>query len=1074
VPEVLKFADVLIERSLSVEAERRQVAVLVADMVGFTSFSERSGEEEAFAIVKSVTRIIDEAMREQGGVVHGFTGDGVVGVFGAPIGFEDAPLRACRAALAVLAGLRDSEAELKERHGVRPELRIGINAGPAIVGQIEAGTYGSITVQGDTVNVAARLQALAEPNSVIISDATHRVVQGMVEVTFGGEHHIKGKANPQKIYRLHAIREDATPFQAAITRGLSGFVGRESELDVLERGLADAAASQLCVVDVSAEPGIGKSRLLHEFRQRIGKERAFVLSVSCSPDGQKTAFRPFIEVVRRSFRVDNGDSTNEVGQKLEVGLTTLGLHSPRNLGLLLHLLGHTVSGDALSGLDGVLLGLRTRDLLNQLLEALCRLSLVVMVIEDLQWIDRASEELLGAFIESKPKWELLLLHSRRLEYMPPWVDGEGIVHLQLAPLSRALICELVRGRLSVEILPKQLIELLNEKAEGNPLFAEEIISFLAQRGVLRSRAAGSLELDPAAAPETVPATVQSLLTARVDRLPTMDRAILQAASVIGKQFDPELLAAVIPGVEDIEARLGSMRTIDLIRLHERSGSYFFKHALVRDALYQSLLSEARKVLHLKIATEIERRSSNRIVEVAEVLAHHFSRTDNERKAFTYLAIAGRKSVSVYSLDEAATYFASALAILDKNPTCALDDDLIEFLVSYTFLMNMSLKLSVAIDVVRRHLARIDRLVDDPRIILIRHNYVFALLWNTRYREAVAFQRQTSELATRLGDTRSKAYALAGEIEVSTLVEPKPLMEFERLRSEALEAASTTDDFYIKTWARYVIGWEEIHQGRINAARDSARDLMRVGRQLNDPRATGFGLYLLAWIALISDSSAEALEYCEQALAAAITPLERNGVMNVKGCALILLRRVDEGASILEAFRDRCIEDGDLYSMSSCDIFLALSMIFRGDIGKGIRHIEKAIAREEREGLRNLADWYRGFLAEIYLEILEGNEKVALGVLARQFPTLLRIRITAYSRIRRSMRQVLANPRHHPAGSGVGRAELILGRLYKVKGKHARAVRHLTEAKRIFAQFGESPALSRIESNLASLQRASEE
>jgi class 3 adenylate cyclase/tetratricopeptide (TPR) repeat protein len=1054
-------------------AERRQIAVLVVDTVDFTSFSERSGEEAAFALVKGLTGMIDDAMREQGGVVHGFTGDGVVGVFGAPIAFEDSPLRACRAALAILARLKDLRAELEEKHGAWPELRIGINTGPAVVGQIEAGTYGSITVQGDTVNVAARLQAIAEPNSVIISDATHRVVQGMVEATYGGQYHLKGKANPQKVYRLRAIQEDASYFQVAVSRGLSGFVGREGELEMLECELVNAAGTQLCVVDVSAEPGIGKSRLLHEFRQRIGKDRAFVLSGSCSPEGQKTAYRPFIEVVRTSFQVNNSDSKEEIEQKLETGLTTLGLQSSENLGLLLHLLGQAVPTGSLSGLDGVLLGLRTRDLLNQLLEALCRLSLVVMVIEDLHWIDSASEEILDSFIENRAKLRLLLLHSRRPEYAPPWLHCGGIIHLPLAPLSPALICQLIQGRLAVASLPTQLIELLNEKAEGNPLFAEEIVSFLAQRGALRSTAS-RLEYDPAAAPETVPATVQSLLTARVDRLPAANRTLLQAASVIGRQFDPELLAAVNPGIEGIDARLSSMQKIDLIRLNERSGSYQFKHALIRDAVYQSLLSDARKALHLKIAGEIERRSANRIAEVAEVLAHHFSQTDNETKAFIYLARAGRKSVSVYSLDEAATYFASALAILHKNPSCASDDDLVEFFVPYTLMLNMSLKLTITIDVVRRHLHRIDRVVDDSRVVLIRHNYVFALLWNTRYQEAVSVQKETLGLADRLGDPRSKAYALAGEIQVSTLVEPKPLEEFERLKREALEAAAATEDLYIKAWTRYVIGWEEIHRGRINAARESAQDLMRVGSVLNDPRAIGFGLYLLAWVAFIFDSNAEALEYCEQALAAAITPLERNGVMNAKGCALILLRRIDEGVSILNAFRRRCIEDGDLYSLTSCDFFLALSTILRGDIRKGIGHIENAIVKEEREGLQSLVDWYRGLLAEIYLEVLEGTEKLPFRVLARQFPTLLRIKFTAYSSIRRAMQRVLTNPRYHPTGSVVGRARLILGRLYIARRKPARAVHHLTEAKTIFAQFGESPTLSRIESSLSSLQRVSTE
>jgi class 3 adenylate cyclase len=356
-----------------VEAERRQVTVLFADLVGFTSFSERSGEEAAYTLMRSLSKLMDDAVHEQGGSVQSFTGDGIMAVFGAPVAFEDAPLRACRTALSILQRLKTNGADLKAKHGVQPQLRIGLNTGAAVVGKVQEGKDAGVTVLGDAVNFAARLQTLAEPNSVVMSDATHRLVQGMVEESFAGEHTIKGKAEPQKVYRLDAIRHGATRFEAAVSRGLSVFVGRERELEVLERGLANAR-SQLCVIDLAAEPGMGKSRLLYEFRQRSGKDGVPVLSGSCSPDGQQTPFLPFIEVVRGSFRVSAGEAEKDVAQKLEMGLATLGLHSARNLGLLLHLLGLKVPDGALVGLDGVLIGLRTRELLQQLLEARCRLS----------------------------------------------------------------------------------------------------------------------------------------------------------------------------------------------------------------------------------------------------------------------------------------------------------------------------------------------------------------------------------------------------------------------------------------------------------------------------------------------------------------------------------------------------------------------------------------------------------------------------------------------------------------------------------------------------------------------------
>ena len=657
------------------EAERRQVTVLFTDMVGFTTFSERSGEEAAFTLMRSLSKLMGEAVREQGGVVQGFTGDGIMAVFGAPTAFEDAPLRACRSALAILERLKTAGGDLEAKHGVRPQLRIGINTGLAVVGQVEGGDA-AVTVLGDTVNFAARLQSLAEPGSICMSEATHRLVQGMVDATFVGEHAIKGKSEPQKAYRLDAVRHGATRFEAAISRGLSAFVGRERELEVLDRALIEAS-SQLQVVDLVAEPGMGKSRLLHEFRQRIGKERAFVLSGSCSPDGQQTAFLPFIEVVRGSFRVDAGEPEKEVAQKLETGLTALGLHSLRNLGLLLHLFGLKVPEGALTGLDGLLIGLHTRELLQQLLEARCRLSPVVMVIEDLHWIDSVSAELLGKIIDSESKLRLLILTTRRPEYAPPWLDRTAVTKVRVEPLPAGHIRRLVQGRLGVEALPEALARQVTEKAEGNPLFAEEIVSFLTERGMLRV-ATGKLEFDANEVAAALPGTVQSLLTARVDRLAVKDRAILQAASVIGRRFDPELLAVAV-GETDVDAQLAAMQALDLVRREGKSSDYEFKHALVRDALYQSLLTEPRKALHLKIAEEIERRSGNRLIEVAEVLAQHYSQTDRAEKAFAYLSMAGTKSLSVYSLDEATTHFTAALALLDKNQDCAADNQVADFL-----------------------------------------------------------------------------------------------------------------------------------------------------------------------------------------------------------------------------------------------------------------------------------------------------------------------------------------------------------------------------------------------------------
>src|SRR4029077_6433600 len=272
-----------------------------------------------------------------GGVVQGFTGDGVMAVFGAPVALEDAPLRACRAALSILQRLKVAGSDLEAEHGVRPQVRIGLNTGLAVVGNVQSRSDASNTVLGDTVNVAARFQALAEPGSACMTESTYRSVQGMVEAVLTGVQQIKGKSEPQKAYRLDALRHGAARFDAALSRGLTGYVGRDRELGTLERRLAETR-SGIQVIDIAGEPGIGKSRLLHEFRQRIGKSGAFILLGGCSPEDRQTPFLPFIELVRGSFRVAAGEDQVAVARKLDDGLKVLGLESAQNLGLLLNLL----------------------------------------------------------------------------------------------------------------------------------------------------------------------------------------------------------------------------------------------------------------------------------------------------------------------------------------------------------------------------------------------------------------------------------------------------------------------------------------------------------------------------------------------------------------------------------------------------------------------------------------------------------------------------------------------------------------------------------------------------------------
>jgi hypothetical protein len=887
----------------------------------------------------------------------------------------------------------------------------------------------------------------------------------LVETTFAGAHAIKGKAESQKVWRLDSIRQGATRFEAGVGRGLSPYVGREREMEILDRALAEARG-ELRVIDVVAEPGMGKSRLLHEFRQRVGKEQAFILTGSCSSDGRQTPFLPFIEVVRGSFQVRSGEAESEVARKLELGLTVLGLHSPENLGLLLSLLGLKPPEGALAGLDGVLIGLRTRALLLRLLEARCRPSAVVLLIEDLHWIDSVSQEVLGKMVDGEAKLRLLILHTRRPEYEPPWREKPVATTLRLEPLPTGEIRRLVQARLGVDAPPEALVRVVTEKAEGNALFAEEILSFLTERGVLRAEG-GKVEFDAGAVGAALPASVQSLLTARVDRLAPQDRVVLQAAAVIGRRFDPQLLAVAADVSGDVDARLAAMRALDLVHSEGKSGDYAFKHALVRDALYESLLTGPRATLHLKIAEEIERRSGNNLAEVVETLAHHYGQTGRADKAFAYLAMSGAKSLQAYSFDEAGDHFAAAIALLDEQPGCAGDQQIAEFLVDYAMYSNLSLKFNSTTSIVERFTVRVDRLNYNSTCVVIYHHYVLALTMLRRYCDAGKVQSKLTAHAETVIDARSRAYALASDIWLSYIIAPRPNETFDALSREAIDLASTVSDAYLQYFTQSAVGWTELNQGRVDRARQTAHALMAVGRRMNDPRSIGVGTQLLAWIALISDDYEAGLRFAETGMANACTPFDWEVSNDAYACALVLLQR-PEGYQTLRNFMDRAAVGGWLFLLYGPDAVMGVVLAMRGELGAAIRWMEDAISKGEQEGVRVMADWYRLFLCEIYLEIISGKEKPPLRVLIRNALTLTVVMFSAQKRVAALVARVRENPQFVPNGHYIARCEMIMGRLYKAKKKRALAIQHLTEAKRIASQFGPTPMLARIDAELAEL------
>jgi class 3 adenylate cyclase len=1045
--------------------ERRQVTVLCADTVDFTGFSERAGEEQAYALMQRIFALVTDIVGEQNGSIVSFTGDGLIVLFGVPIATEDAPLHACRAALEIQRRLAARDHEFVTAHGARPQMRIGLDSGVVVLAPVKAGER--VTAYGDPINLVSRLQALAEPGTVLMSETTHRLVDGLIDSRFAGEHRIKGKQEPLRLYQLDRVKTGVGRFDASMQRGLSPFVGRGQALELLEARRA-AIEQGLRVVDIVADAGIGKSRLIHEFGKRLRQETdIFVLRGSCFADGQQTAFLPFIDIVRRAFQIADGET--DVARKLEETVAGLGLDPASCVPFLLNLLGLKAPAGALDGLDGMLVGLRTRDVLQDILRARCRLSPVVMMIEDMQWIDNASEELLAKTIAQCSSLPLLLVCTRRPEYRPPWLDGAVVTPLPIPPLVARDIADIVKSRLGGADVPDHLLRLVERKSEGNPLFAEEIVSYLSDRKAVQ-HVDGGVAFDAAKAGEWLPASVQSMVVGRVDRLSAKQKALLQAASVVGRRFTPDLIAAAAGITEDAKGMLDALVEKDLVqRLPTRDTlEYSFKHALTEEALYRSLLSPQKSALHLRVAEELERRNDNRLAEVAESLAHHFTRTKRPEKAFRYLALAGAKNLGVYSLDEAEAHFEAAVGVLEQAPDCAGDEAVANLLADYIYLLSLKHKLRELVANVDRHMPRLERLGHHAKSVLIFHHYAFALIWMSRVGEAQAAQLKIAAIAEHLGDDdRSHAYALASQILVSTIVRPRPADEMEALGTAAAAAAARTGDGYIKSWISFVRAWDQLHRGHVDRAHGFAHDLMAVGREENDPRPTGLALWLLARIAFTCEEHGACLTYAEECLRVAATPFDRGTGTQLKAMSLVLLGRVTEGAALLESFRNECIANDWQYHLFGSDGVWGISLMLRGQIARGVRWLEKCIAQRDAAEQRIHADFYRAMLSQVYLDILTGARRPPLTVVLRNLPFLVIAKAAAPRRIERMMERTRQNPQFDLDGFHHARINLIYGLLYKLTRRRELATRHLTEARRIAQRYG-GAVLARIDAALADL------
>jgi class 3 adenylate cyclase/tetratricopeptide (TPR) repeat protein len=655
----------ILEARASVEGERKQVTILFADVKGSTDLVQHMDAEAVSSLLDPVQRMMMDAVHAYEGTVNEVLGDGIMAIFGAPIAHEDHALRACRAALDMQRTVRrwaKQAAPGSAAEAIR--LRVGLNSGEVVVRAINNDLTISYSAMGMTTHLAARMEQSAAPGTIRLTNHTLRHVGGLIDGRPRGEIKVKGVTQPVPVYELRGLGKAQTRLEAASLAGLTRFVGREQEMRVLEERFAEAHAGQGQVVSIVGDPGIGKSRLLMEFRERIGARASWVEG-RCVSFGQSMAFHPVIDLMRRNFRIEEQDPAEIVREKVTAGVARIGPALEPSLPYVFYMLGVAEPGDPVQRMDPQIRRAETFDALRQLLLRAAERKPQVMVYEDLHWSDSATIEFLRFLLDSIPRSRVLILLTLRPGHDLALADRTYATRLVLRNLSIEESAEMTAAVLASADLPPELHALVQRKAEGNPFFVEELIKSLSEIGAIR-RDSGRWMLGRPLDQIVVPNTIQDVLMARIDHLEEEPRQALQLAAVIGREFTQRLLDRIAEIRRGTTAVLRELQAIELI--YEKALfpelAYMFKHALTQDVAYGSLLTPRRRELHRRIGEAIEELYADRLAEHYTVLAHHFARGEDWARAADYFEQAAEQAAAAFAIQEAIALSDQALAALD--------------------------------------------------------------------------------------------------------------------------------------------------------------------------------------------------------------------------------------------------------------------------------------------------------------------------------------------------------------------------------------------------------------------------
>lgn len=973
------FVPARLPRSDIFEGDRRQLTVMFCDLVGSTLMSEQLDPEEMARFLTAYRLACADVVERYGGFVANYMGDGLLVYFGYPHAHEDDAQRAIRAGLSVIEAIKNLN---KDFGTVTQELnvRLGVNTGLVVAADIDAGERrDKIAVVGDTTNIAARLQSLAEPGTIVIGRRTHRLIEGLFTCKALGPKKLKGMSGPIEVFRVCEATDARSSFEAKLRLGLTPMAGRHKEMGILTDRWDHAREGIGQVVLLSGEPGVGKSRVLQNFQSIVTDDGCGSISFICSNYGQDTPFHPVVDFIERALQVGSNATSEDTLQKLDAFLADLGLAEPEYASLIAAMLNVPAVGryevptptpeDRKS---------KTLNALVAVVNAFARKGPLLVLVEDLQWADPSTLEFLDLLVESVSTTSILVVLAFRADFEPRWEKQPHFTEIKLPPLNRAESINIIHGVTGGRSLPEDVLAHILDKTDGVPLFIEELTKLVLEMDLLAVQD-GEYALSGPLGSTAIPASLQDSLRARLDHLGPA-KEVAELASVLGRSFGHAVLRAVTQKDEEVLDH-ALKRLVDSELLYRRGVApdtvYEFKHALVKDAAYQGLLRSKRRQLHLETADILESHFPKMTERSPELLSYHYKSAGQVEQAIPYSFMAGDAAAARYAATEAATHYQSALEMAQSVASPDL---------SARLQIRAILKLANVAsgrEQIERNLGNLgtartlaENIGHQIRLCQIRYWTARTYYVMGRFGLAADLARQALELADTLGDDdRMKTGPVNLLARIHCLLgEPVAAISYANQSVRQMhEAGDQVEEASVSGVLAFALALHGQYEEAIQAADHGVARAEGIDHLPTQAACFMFRALVNGWFGRLSDATPDfdrGLEMCEQSG----DVFRKYLILGWRGEACLIAGEIAAARDSLEQCLELGTKLGTSFHRGAFEAFLAKALLSEGQPDAAIGLSEAAVVTATESG----ETWPRSIALRVATEVQLASDTPDIG------------------------------------------------------------------------------------------------